>query len=200
MAGSGKILTITYGTFTCMLEGFDDPLKTMTSIFDYLRYLDAIGHGVASDAVDRDILIGIAAGGTALQVYADDHAGGIRLRPVPPHAASTVPTPYTAPADPVTPNPVHQQDEMSRIFAETDMQFKTVASSRHRNAIQHARAALAASRADAPGVLSAEPLSAPLRLGPDLGPDQRIESYPTPPDRPDPSRGGEPRRGRADRT
>jgi len=143
MAGSGKILTITYGTFTCTLEGFDDPLQVMTSILEYLRELEATGQGVVPGAPDRDMLIGIASGGAALEVDADEHAGGIRLRPVQVRA----PPPETAPTDPGTQPPTGPQDEMSRIFAETDMQLETPASSRHRNAIQHARAALAATRA-----------------------------------------------------
>lgn len=145
MAGSGKVLTIIYGNFTCTLEGFDDPLQVMTSILDYLRELEATGPAVARRAPDRDILIGIAAGGAALEVDADERAGAIHLRPVPARA----PPPDTAPADPGTPLPTDPQDEMSRIFAETDMQLETPASSRHRNAIQHARAALAATRVTA---------------------------------------------------
>lgn len=85
MAEVGKTLTVSYGAFSCALDGFDDPLQIMAAILDYLRYLEAIASdpGVAPGAPDIDILTGIATRGMDRQVEVQRQDGGIVLRAVP---------------------------------------------------------------------------------------------------------------------
>lgn len=172
MAPRDNLLTISYRAFSCTLEGFEDPLRTMTAIMDYLRYLDAIAGegGAGAAAPDPDILTRIAAGGIEDSVEVQVCADGILLRAVPVKVATDRPGAAPDPGcNRGCPDaraqwseiaPESAPCELSRIFAETDLRREIPASSQRRTAIQHARAALATTR-------SPDRMSGPLRLGPD---------------------------------
>lgn len=218
MVECGKTLSISYGGFRCTLDGFEDPLQTMTAILDYLRYLEAIAGdaGIAPGTPDLDILTGLAARGLEGKVEARQKEGGVHLRvagtggtaapDAPPPVEQEIPETRSAgaacataarvlrirradldrlvdhgvlhdeagpPCDradstlppeaeialqrdlarieagetPDAPPPAPPANDLSRIFEETDSHLGAPAASRRRNAIQHLRAALAATRA-----------------------------------------------------